>query len=81
MGRFGEKIARMERNAALSKIRRAKVNVVEWDVTLPLRISMKQSLGKEKDDYLVKRGRAISSGILLATLLYKHPGLLLQVES
>ena len=45
---LAEQIARMERNATLSKLRRARVNVVEWDVTLPLRISMKQSLVERK---------------------------------
>ena len=45
---LSEQIARMERNATLSKLRRARVDVVEWDVTLPLRISMKQSLVERK---------------------------------
>jgi len=41
---LAERIARMERNATLSKLRRAQVNVVEWDVTLPLRIPIKQAM-------------------------------------
>jgi uncharacterized protein (DUF58 family) len=41
---LAEGIARMERNATLSKLRRASVNVVEWDVTTPLRIPMKQAM-------------------------------------
>jgi uncharacterized protein (DUF58 family) len=41
---LAEGIARMERNATLSKLRRASVNVVEWDVTIPLRIPMKQAM-------------------------------------
>jgi uncharacterized protein (DUF58 family) len=45
---LAERIARMERNATLSKLRRASVNVVEWDVTTPLRIPMKQAMVGEK---------------------------------
>jgi uncharacterized protein (DUF58 family) len=45
---LAEGIARMERNATLSKLRRASVNVVEWDVTTPLRIPMKQAMVGEK---------------------------------
>ena len=41
---LAEGIARMERNATLSKLRRSSVNVVEWDVTIPLRIPMKQTM-------------------------------------
>jgi len=41
---LAERIARMERGATLSKLRRAQVNVVEWDVTIPLRIPMKQAM-------------------------------------
>ena len=41
---LAEQIARMERNTTLSKLRRARVNVMEWDVALPLWISIRQSL-------------------------------------
>ncbi len=41
---LAERIARMERDGALSKLRRARVNVVEWDVTLPLRIPIKKEM-------------------------------------
>lgn len=45
---LAEQIGRLERNATLSRLRRARVNVVEWDVTKPLRISIKQSLVDRK---------------------------------
>lgn len=39
---LAEGIARLERNAILAKLLRAGAQVVEWDVTVPLRVSMKQ---------------------------------------
>jgi len=41
---LAERIARMQRGATLSKLRRARVNVVEWDVTTPLHIPIKQAM-------------------------------------
>ena len=41
---LAEGIARMERDATLSKLRRARVNVVEWDLTIPLHIPIKQAM-------------------------------------
>jgi uncharacterized protein (DUF58 family) len=41
---LAEGIVRMERNATLSKLRRSSVNVVEWDVTRPLLIPIKQAM-------------------------------------
>ncbi len=41
---LAERIARMERDAALSKLRRARVNVVEWDVVTPLDIPIKREM-------------------------------------
>jgi len=40
---LAERIACMERDATLSKLRRARVSVVEWDSTVPLNIAMKQA--------------------------------------
>jgi uncharacterized protein (DUF58 family) len=41
---LAERIARMERNATLSKLRRARVKVVEWDIATPLLIPIKQEM-------------------------------------
>jgi len=41
---LAERIARMERDATVSKLRRARVNVVEWDVAVPLHIPIKQEM-------------------------------------
>ena len=41
---LAEEIARMQRKATLSKLRRARVNVVEWDLTIPLHIPIKQAM-------------------------------------
>lgn len=41
---LAERIARMERNAILSKLRRARVKVVEWDGATPLQIPIKQEM-------------------------------------
>jgi len=45
---LAERIGRMERNVTLSKLRRARINVAEWDVTAPLRLSMKESLRERR---------------------------------
>jgi uncharacterized protein (DUF58 family) len=39
---LAEGIARLERNVTLAKLLRAGAQVVEWDITVPLRVSMKQ---------------------------------------
>jgi len=49
---LAERIARMEREALFSKLRRAHVNVVEWDVTTPLHVSMKQGIAGGKRWFL-----------------------------
>lgn len=41
---LAERITRMEREALLAKLRRAQVNVVEWEVTTPLHLSIKQQM-------------------------------------
>jgi uncharacterized protein (DUF58 family) len=41
---LAERIVRLERDNALSKLRRSGVRVVEWDVTRPLWISIKSAL-------------------------------------
>ncbi|MGQ9648250.1 MAG: DUF58 domain-containing protein [Thermodesulfobacteriota bacterium] len=41
---LAERLARMQRDATLSKLRRGRVNVVEWDVAIPLHIPIKQEM-------------------------------------
>jgi uncharacterized protein (DUF58 family) len=41
---LAEEICRMERDVTLSKLRRSRVNVVEWDLTIPLSIAIKQAM-------------------------------------
>ena len=45
---LAEAISRMERDTTLSKLRRTRVNVVEWDVAIPLHIPIKQEMVEVK---------------------------------